>query len=324
MKIKEKKIPSFQRKRKNSNTSTKSLGSSRSKTTGSKKNLSSCPYENKKAMVELWHEHISVFRQTQLLSISRNFLYHIPKRNEQEEQLMEEIDKIYLEKPFYGARRIVKELELLWYSTSRYKVSQLMKIMWIEAIYPKKKTSIPNKEHGVYPYLLRNKKIIKVNEVRSTDITYIKLQRWRIYLIAVIDWYSRKIISWKLSNTMDINFCKEALQASLEKHKPHIFNTDQWSQFTSTQFTSILENQGIQVSMDGVWRCLDNIYIERFWRSLKYEDIYIKKYENMLDAHKWIADYMEFYNTKRIHQSLDYRTPEQVWQEWIQKQNESR
>lgn len=231
---------------------------------------------------------------------------------------MWEINKIYLEKPFYGARRIKKELELLWHYTTRHEVSELMKTMWIQAIYPKKKTSIPNKEHKKYPYLLRNKKITKVNEVRSTDITYIKLITWWIYLIAVIDWYSRKIISWKLSNTMDISFCTEVLKESLEIYQPEIFNTDQWSQFTSTKFTSILEEKGVQISMDGVGRCLDNIFIERFWRSLKYEDIYIKKYENIVDAHIWIAKYIDFYNNERIHQSLDYNYPEKVWNDGIQ------
>jgi putative transposase len=236
---------------------------------------------------------------------------------------MLEIDKIYLEKPFYWARRIRKELELLWYNITRYKTTELMKIMWIQAIYPKKKTSIANSEHKKYPYLLRNKKITKVNEVWSTDITYIKLAKWWIYLVAVIDWYSRRIISWKLSNTMDISFCIESLKESLEIHKPEIFNTDQWSQFTSDKFTSILEEKWVQISMDWVWRCLDNIYIERFWRSLKYEDIYIKKYENMLEAYKWISEYIEFYNKKRIHQSLDYDYPETVWLSWIQKQKDN-
>ena len=271
-------------------------------------------------MVELSNNKISISRQTKLLNISRSFLYYTEKTNNKDEKIMWEIDKIYLEKPFYWARRMRKELELLWYNTTRHKTAKMMKIMWIEAIYPKKKTSIPNKEHKKYPYLLRNKKITKVNEVWSTDITYIKLAKWWIYLIAVIDWYSRKIISWKLSNTMDISFCTESLKESLENYKPEIFNTDQWSQFTSSKFTWILEEKGVQISMDWVWRCLDNIYIERFWRSLKYEDIFIKKYENMLEAHKWIYKYIEFYNKNRIHQSLDYNYPEKVWLEWLQKQ----
>jgi putative transposase len=172
--------------------------------TGLKKNLDSLPYETKKAMIDFWNKEISVFRQTNLVNISRNFIYYIPRSNELEEEIMLEIDKIYLEKPFYWARRIRKELELLWYNITRYKTTELMKIMWIQAIYPKKKTSIANSEHKKYPYLLRNKKITKVNEVWSTDITYIKLAKWWIYLVAVIDWYSRKIISWRLSNTMDI------------------------------------------------------------------------------------------------------------------------
>lgn len=289
--------------------------------TGLKKNLLFLPYETKKAMVELWNKQISVFKQTKLLNISRSFLYYTEKSNDIDEKIMLEIDKIYLDKPFYWSRRMRKELELLWYTDlTRHKVAKLMQIMWLEAIYPKPKTSIANKEHKKYPYLLKGKKITKVNEVWSTDITYIKLKKWWIYLIAVIDWYSRKIIAWKLSNTMDISFCLEVLKEALEKDKPEIFNTDQWSQFTSNKFTSILEKEGVKISMDWVWRCLDNIYIERFWRSLKYEDIYIKKYENMLDSYKWIAKYIEFYNKNRIHQSLDYNYPEKVRLEWIQKQ----
>lgn len=272
-------------------------------------------------MIEFWNNQISISKQTKLLNISRSFLYRKKRAKPLDEKLMEEIDRIYLEKPFYWARRIKKELEILWYEKiTRHKISKLMKVMWIEAIYPKPKTSIANNEHKTYPYLLKNKKITKVNEVWSTDITYIKLKKGWIYLIAVIDWYSRKIIAWKLSNTMDISFCIEVLKEALEKDKPEIFNTDQWSQFTSKKFTSILEEKDIKISMDWVWRCLDNIYIERFWRSLKYEDIYIKKYENMIDSHKWIAKYIEFYNNHRIHQSLDYNYPEKVRLEWIQKQ----
>lgn len=161
-----------------------------------------------------------------------------------------------------------------------------MKTMGIQAIYPKKKTSIPNKEHEVYPYLLRGVEITRVHQVWSTDITYIKLKNGWAYLSAVIDWYSRKIISWKLSNTMDVEFCKADLQQALEYGTPEIFNTDQGSQYTSSQYTDILKEKEIQMSMDGVKRCLDNIYIERFWRSLKYEDIYIQKYETMQEAQK--------------------------------------
>jgi len=272
-------------------------------------------------MVEFWNKELPISRQILLLNISRSFLYYKNVSSETSEQIMEEIDKIYTLCPFYWARRIRKELELKGYTkVTRHEVSKLMKIMWIEAIYPKKKTSIPNKEHKIYPYLLRDIKITSVNQIRSTDITYIKLAKWWIYLIAVIDWYSRKIISWKLSNTMDVWFCTECLKEALEISKPEIFNTDQWSQFTSEKFTSILETNWIQISMDWVWRCLDNIYIERFWRSLKYEDIYIKKYENMFEAQNWIREYIEFYNKTRIHQSLDYSYPEKVWLDWLLKQ----
>lgn len=281
--------------------------------TGWKKNLDSFPTNSKRSLLEFGNTELSVHRQTQLLNTSRSFLYYVPKRTVQDETLMAEIDKIYTDYPFFGSRRIQVELEKRGYETSRYQVGELMKLMEIQAIYPKKKTSIPNKEHKVYPYLLRDTQITYRNQVWSTDITYIKLVHWWLYLSAVIDWYSRKIVSWKLSNTMDIYFCMENLKESLECGTPKIFNTDQWSQYTSTRYTSILEEKGIQISMDGVRRCLDNIYIERFWRTIKYEDIFLHKYENMVDASEWIRKYIEFYNTKRPHQSLDYLTPEEVW-----------
>ena len=294
--------------------------------TGLKKNLDSLSYEEKRAMIEFWNKDLSVYAQTKILGISRSFLYQknkVNQTNDLDDKLMEEIDKIYSNLPFYWARRIRKELEILGYNrVTRYKVKELMKIMRIEAIYPKRKTSIPNKDHIKYPYLLRGKKITKVNEVWSIDITFIKLDKGWIYMVAIIDWYSRKVISWRLSNTMDVEFCIECLKESLEIGTPEIFNSDQWSQFTSNAFTSILEEKGIKISMDGVWRCLDNIYIERFWRSLKHENIHIKKYENMMDAYKWIVEYIEFYNNKRIHQSLDYSYPGKVWLDWLLKQKQ--
>lgn len=283
-------------------------------------------YDEKRAMIEFWSKDLSVYAQTKILGISRSFLYQkdtVNQTNDLDDNLMEEIDKIYSNLPFYWARRIRKQLEILGYiGVTRYKVKELMKIMRIEAIYPKRKTSIPNKEHTKYPYLLRGRKITKVNEVWSIDITFIKLEKGWIYMVAIIDWYSRKIISWRLSNTMDVEFCIECLKESLEIGTPEIFNSDQWSQFTSNAFTSILEEKGIKISMDGVWRCLDNIYIERFWRSLKHENIHIKKYENMMDAYKWIVEYIEFYNNKRIHQSLDYSYPGKVWSDWLLKQKQ--
>ena len=227
---------------------------------------------------------------------------------------MEKIDKIYTDYPFYWARRIRAELDREYgIIVTRYQVSELMKKMCIQTIYPKKNTSIANKEHKIYPYLLRNQEITHVNQVWSTDITYIKLKTGRLYLSAIIDWYSRKIISWKVSNSMDIYLCIEDLNNALENWKPEIFNTDQWSQYTSKKYTTILESNGIQISMDGVKRCLDNVYIERFWRALKYENIYLNKYETMQEAQEWIKKYIEFYNSKRVHQSLDYCTPMEIY-----------
>lgn len=284
--------------------------------TGWKKNLASYPYNMKLPMVDLNHKELSLYKQTQLLGISRSFLYYTPKSNPEDERIMEKIDYIYTSYPFYWARRIREELKWEYdIHISRYHVWELMRKMWIQAIYAKKKTSIPNKEHEAYPYLLRDIPITHVDQVWSTDITYIKLKNGWVYLSAVIDWYSKKIISWKLSNSMDITLCLEDLHNALEQGTPEIFNTDQWSQYTSKKYTSVLEEKWIQISMDWVKRCLDNVYIERFWRSLKYENIYIYKYETMLEAHQWIAEYIEFYNTKRVHQSLGYCTPLEVYQE---------
>ena len=265
---------------------------------------------------------MSVNKQIKILWISRSFLYNKKqaKNNKLDEELMLNIDKIYTDKPFYGTRRIKMELKNLWYlNITRYKVWILMKKMWIKAIYPHRKTSIWAKEHKIYPYLLKWLKIKRINQVRSTDITYIKMKRWWIYLVAIIDWYSRKILSWKISNSIDISFCIEALKEALQKWTPEIFNTDQGSQFTSKKFISILKEKDVKISMDWVWRCLDNIYIERFWRSLKQENIYINKYESMIEAYHWIAEYIEFYNKKRGHQAINYKTPEEIWRTWTLK-----
>lgn len=190
-----------------------------------------------------------------------------------------------------------------------------MKILWIKALYPHKNTSIANKAHKKYPYLLKDLEITHSNQVWSTDITYIKMNKWFIYLIAIIDWYSRKILSWKISNTMDINFCIEALNESIEKYwTPEIFNTDQWSQFTSNAFTNILEKNNIKISMDSKWRYADNIFIERLWRSIKQEEVYLKIYNSPLEAMKSIWEYILFYNSKRPHQSLWYKTPLEVYE----------
>lgn len=188
-----------------------------------------------------------------------------------------------------------------------------MKILGLEAIYPKKKTSIPNKAHKVYPYLLRGVGIERPNHVWSTDITYIRLLRGFVYLVAIIDWYSRFVLSWRLGITMETDFCVEALNEALKQCLPEIFNSDQGSQFTSEAFTQPLVEKGVQISMDGKGRCLDNVFTERFWRTIKYEDIYLKDYSSPIEAEEGIRQYIHFYNNERPHQSLNYKTPAQIY-----------
>lgn len=229
---------------------------------------------------------------------------------------MKEIDKLYTKYPFYGSRRLAVNLADEFQPVNVKRVVRLMKLMNIEAIYPKPNLSIPDLQHKIYPYLLRGKKINKVNQVWSTDITYIPMEHGFLYLCAVVDWYSRYILSWEISNTLSSDFCIKALNESLKiGQKPEIFNTDQGSQFTSNDFTKILIDREIQVSMDGKGRALDNIFIERFWRTIKYEDIYIKEYKDGKALFKGLLEYMQFYNYERKHQSLLYLTPNQVFNE---------
>lgn len=229
--------------------------------------------------------------------------------------MMDLIDEIYTACPVFGNRRIKAELNLTHHiPIGRDHLRTLMNLMGIQAIYPKKKLSWRNKEHKVYPYLLRNLKIQKPNQVWSTDITYVKLQEGFAYLIAIIDWFSRYVVNWKLSNSLDIEFCLECLDEALRqnKNRPDIFNTDQGSHFTSPQFTGILESNQIQISMDGRGRCLDNIFVERLWRSVKQENIYLNNYANVLETRNGLNEYFRFYNERRRHQSLDYLTPKEV------------
>lgn len=224
-----------------------------------------------------------------------------------------EIDKQYMETPFYGYPRMTAHLLRKGYKVNRKRVRRLMRQMGIEAIYPKRRTSVRNPEHRIYPYLLRNMKVTGPNHVWSSDITYIPMVHGFMYLVAVIDWYSRYILSWRVSNTLDGDFCREALEDALSLAKPDIFNTDQGSQFTATAFTSILTDAEIQISMDGRGRAYDNIFIERFWRSLKYENIYINEYDTVPALKSGLNKYFTFYNQGRLHQSLQYRTPAEVY-----------
>jgi len=249
------------------------------------------------------------------LGLSRSSYYYQPCGESSEDLLlMKEIDKLYTKYPFYGARRLAINLGVNYQPINLKKIRRLMKLMNIEAIYPKPNLSKPNLEHKIYPYLLRGKKIEKVNQVWSTDITYVPMEQGFLYLCAVVDWYSRYILSWEISNTLTTDFCLKAVNNALKTgKKPEIFNTDQGSQFTANDFTETLINQEILISMDGKGRALDNIFIERFWRTIKYEDIYLKEYKNGKQLFEGLLTYIQFYNNVRKHQSLAYLTPNQVF-----------
>jgi putative transposase len=225
------------------------------------------------------------------------------------------IDEQYLNTPFYGARRFAEWLKRKGFKVSRRRVRTLMRVMGLEAIYRKPRTTKPNPEHKIYPYLLRGLAITRPNHVWATDLTYIPMKRGFMYLVAIIDWYSRKVLSWRLSNTMESDFCVEALEEALEKYgKPEIFNSDQGSQFTSADFTDVLKDKEIKISMDGKGRCIDNIFVERLWRSVKYEEVYLHAYNSPLEARLGIGRYLNFYNYERPHQGLEYMTPVEVYQ----------
>lgn len=260
---------------------------------------------------------LSIRRQCQLLTLSRSNLYYKPVQlNESKLAVVNRIDAIYTEHPYYGTRRMVETLSDCGISIGRQRVSSYYKLLGLEAVYPKANLSKRNHEHKVYPYLLRYLPITKVNQVWSADITYIRLKHGFVYLVAIIDWYSRCILSWKVSTTLTADFCVDALQEALDKYPaPEIFNTDQGSTFTAQSFIGLLLKHHISISMDGRGRALDNVFIERFWRSLKQEKIYLVELYSVADAKKAIAEYMNFYNLKRKHQSLGYRVPFSVYNE---------
>ncbi len=256
-------------------------------------------------------ELLSVRRQCQILGVTRSSLYYKPVAESEEEiSLMHEIDKLHLKYPFYGSRKIRVALRAANRVVNRKRVQRLMRKMGLESIAPKPNTSRPTPEHPVFPYLLRNMRIDRVNQVWASDITYIPMAHGFAYLVAIIDWYSRRIMSWRLSNTLDTRFCTEALAEALKCFgAPEIFNTDQGSQFTSTDFTKPLLDRGIKVSMDGRGRWLDNVFVERLWRSLKYEEVYLYAYDDLDAARQGIGAYFDFFNTERPHQALGYQAP---------------
>ena len=224
------------------------------------------------------------------------------------------IDEQYLRTPFYGSRRMAHWLFEQGYEINRKRVQRLMRQMGLEGMAPGPSTSRPHPEHKVYPYLLRDLPIVRANQVWATDITYIPMAHGFVYLAAVIDWYSRMVLSWRLSNTLETRFCVDALEAALARWgTPQIFNTDQGSQFTAEEFTDVLKRNEIQISMDGKGRCIDNVFVERLWRSLKYEEVYLHAYDGMLDARRGIGGYLNFFNDERPHQALGYSVPSQIY-----------
>jgi putative transposase len=269
-----------------------------------------CSTEDLRQLVDWGHAEISLRRQCELLGINRAGLYYEPLGESEENlRLMRLMDEQYTRTPFYGSRRMAAWLKTQGFEVNRKRVSRLMALMGIEAVYPKPRLSQPGEGHKIYPYLLRGVAVERVNQVWSTDITYIRMAQGFVYLVAVMDWFSRYVLSWSLSLTMEIDFCIEALKSALRRGRPEIFNSDQGSQFTSEKFTAELKTKEIAISMDGRGRCMDNIFIERLWRSLKYEEVYLKDYRSVTEARSGIAKYFRFYNQERVHQSLDYRTP---------------
>ncbi len=261
------------------------------------------------------HETLSIRRQCKLLSVARSNVYRLPRpANDDDLLMMRLIDGLFTAWPFLGSRRVAVMLREKGYSINRKRVQRLMRKMGIAALGPKPRTTKPAPGHKIFPYLLRNLVIDRPNQVWSADITYIPIGRGFLYLVAVIDWASRAVLAWRLSNTMDVSFCVSALEEAMARFgRPEIFNTDQGSQFTSAAFTGTLAAAEIKISMDGRGRWMDNVFIERLWRSLKYEDIYLKGYADGREARAGIASWMAFYNHQRPHQALANRTPMAVW-----------
>ena len=264
----------------------------------------------RKAMIDRDHQQLSLVRQCALLDISRASVYYRPVPTRAEDlELMALMDRQYLKTPFYGSRRIRVWLIQQGYLVSRGRVRRLMRLMGLEVIYRRPNTSRPAPGHRTYPYLLKGVEVNRVNQVWAADITHIPMAQGFLYLVAIMDWHSRYVLAWKLSNTMEVDFCVEALG----KGRPQVFNTDQGSQFTSEAFTGMLLEHTVQVSMDGKGRYLDNIFVERLWRSIKYEEVYLKAYQNGAEARTGIGAYLEFYNQQRPHQALGYRTPAEMY-----------
>jgi putative transposase len=270
-------------------------------------------------LVEPGHAVLSVRRQCALLGLSRASLYYEAAGEGADDlAIMRRLDAEYTAHPFYGSRRMTAWLRTEGYAVNRKRVRRLMGVMGLEAIYAKPRTTVTgrgHRGHRVYPYLLRGVSIDRVDQVWSADITYIPLVGGFMYLTATIDWYSRYVVGWRLSNTLDGSFCNEMLEAALATGRPEVFNTDQGVQFTAAGFTGRLAKAGVAISMDGRGRCLDNVFVERLWRTVKYEDVYLRGYETVAELERGLAAYFRFYNEGRLHQALDYRTPATVYKQ---------
>lgn len=269
-------------------------------------------------MIEPDNSKLPVGRQCELLNLPRSSYYRWlgGKRSESAENLalMRLIDEAYTRLPFYGSRKMRDHLRRQGHNVNRKRVQRLMRLMGLRSVAPTPDTSKPVKEHKVYPYLLRNLNVVRPNQVWATDITYIRLRGGFVYLVAIMDWYSRKVLSWELSNSMESSFCVSALERALRLYPaPEIFNSDQGAQFTSEAFTGVLIDHNIKISMDGKGRCMDNIFVERLWRSVKYEEVYLKDYANVDELRKSLKHYFHFYNEERPHQSLNSATPVEVY-----------
>jgi putative transposase len=275
-------------------------------------------------MIDKTHP-LPLTRQARLLELSRSSVYYEPVGESGDDlALMAAMDEIHLAFPFYGIRRMRDELRDRGFLVGRQHVATLMRRMGMEPLWPKKKLSKPAPGHKIYPYLLHNLEITQAGQVWTADITYLPMARGFCYLVAVMDWASRRVLAWKLSNTLDASFCTQALEEALERFPaPRIMNTDQGAQFTSEGFTGLLLARGVKISMDGRGRWLDNVMIERLWRSVKYEEVYLKAYESIPEARKELAAYFDFYNMRRRHQGLDNRTPNEIYWSTLHKEQEA-
>lgn len=272
-------------------------------------------HEERVSCIEKDHPSLSVVRQANLIAVSRSSVYYEPIVNEEDIRIMHAIDMIFTKCPFYGSRKIRQDLKDEKICICREHVQRLMRIMGLETIYPKKRisTSDPDTSHKKYPYLLRGVPILRPNQIHGTDITYVKLEDGFCYLVAHLDWFSRYVLSWELSASLDSSFCIDSLTRAMAIAIPDIHNSDQGTQFTSATYTDILLKSNIRISMDGRGRCMDNIFTERLWRTVKYEDIFLRSYRTIDETRRGLTAYFRFYNTERKHQSLDYRTPAEVY-----------